>query len=63
MESMECWNIFERTGSIEAYLNYTACTKEEQVQNLCENDREDIVYGNTTCTSWDGFISNASGGI
>ncbi len=62
MERMECWNIFERTGNIEDYLQYTACTKEEQVQNLYEKKGKDIVYGSTACTSWNGFVSPAGGG-
>lgn len=60
MERMECWNIFEKTGNIEAYLNYTACTKEEEIQNSYKDNREDILY-DSLCTSWNGSVRDASG--
>lgn len=63
MDSMESWSIFERTGSIEDYLNYTACTKEGEDREICQYHREDMTYGSSTGdTSWNGFVGNAGGG-
>lgn len=63
MDSMESWGIFERTGSIEDYLNYTACTKEEPDRERYHDHREDMAYGSSTGgTSWNGFVGDASRG-
>lgn len=45
MEALEYWNIFEQTGDIRDYLNYTACTSEgehvlEQTKSQCAVTRE-----------------------
>lgn len=64
MENRESsWHIFEKTGSILDYLNYTACTKEEQIQNNQYHDNgDDRAYGSSAGeSSWDCFVGNASG--
>lgn len=37
VKAQEYWKLFEQTGDIQDYLNYTACTSEvEQVLHHCE---------------------------
>lgn len=63
MGSEESWSIFERTGSIVDYLNYTACTKEKQIQNMYWNDGDGRTYGSSAGdASWNGFVGDAGGG-
>lgn len=39
MKSLEFWKIFEKTGEIRDYLNYTACTSEgEQMEQPIKNN-------------------------
>ncbi len=61
MDIMESWNVFERTGSIGAYLMYTACT-EEETEKKTGNNGEETDGSSTGDTSWNGVVSNAGGG-
>ncbi len=61
MGSVDLWNIFEKSGSIEDYLNYTACTEEKQVQE--RGGGGEVAYGSSTGDSaWNGFVGDAGGG-
>ena len=63
MGIIESWNIFEKTGSITDYLNYTSCTKEETELEIYKNSREDRENGGITGdTSWNGFVGDAGRG-
>jgi hypothetical protein len=62
MDRMDFWNVFEKTGSVEDYLNYTACTGEVNLREMCGEDG-DRVYGDCTGErSWDRFVGDAGGG-
>ena len=61
MDIMESWSVFERTGSIGAYLMYTACTREEAGKEYKYNGDENN-GSSTGDTSWNGVVGNAGGG-
>lgn len=59
MKNMNSWKVFEKTGSIDAYLHY-ACTSEDRLLEGCEEgelgDESGDGYG-------DGIISGSYWGI
>ncbi|MBH1939456.1 hypothetical protein I5677_00950 [Mobilitalea sibirica] len=40
MKNYDCWKKFIKTGKIDDYLNYIACTREESIEDYLVVDKE-----------------------
>lgn len=65
MNDLEQWKLFEKTGNICDYLNYTACTSENyfsgeaEQQSNKKTQKESGVNDRTTNCNWNGFVHHA----
>lgn len=51
MKCNESWKKFEKTGDVRAYLNYTACTREEKPDRHKEKVNDSDNNSDGTCVS------------
>lgn len=63
MNNLDYWKSFVKTGKIDDYLNYIACTKEEITEDfdhvVSSKEEGDFHAGNSS-RDGDGIISHAS---
>ena len=58
MKKEESWKMFEKTGGVREYLNYTACTSEGKLERKKEIKNDSNGYSNRDCVS-----NNANRGL
>jgi hypothetical protein len=63
MNYLGYWERFEKTGKINDYLNYLACTSEEAMSGEENKNEEGGCISDSIVSNWDGFISHAHWGL
>lgn len=61
MKNYDYWKSFIRTGKIDDYLNYIACTQEEESEDLKEvvpRSKEGGICANINYCNGDGSVSH-----
>lgn len=51
VKNEEFWKVFEQTGDIKDYLNYTACTREREPETKKETRDDRYGYSYRDCIS------------
>jgi hypothetical protein len=62
MKNYDCWKKFVRTGKIDDYLNYIACTREEGLDDFVQGidkDKEGGFIAGINYRDGDGSIGHA----
>lgn len=66
MNNYDCWKNFIRTGKIDDYLNYIACTREEISEELCrirDKDKEGGTHAGIKRRDGNGPVGHADWGL
>lgn len=63
MKDLKYWERFEKTGNINDYLSYTACTTEDYVMHIEKENREGGHNGDSINCDGNGIISNTHWGL
>jgi hypothetical protein len=59
MKNYDFWTDFAKTGKIDDYLNYIACTREESFDNVVNNKEEGGFHAGSNNRDGNGTISHA----
>ncbi|NLP34059.1 MAG: hypothetical protein GX359_02570 [Clostridiales bacterium] len=63
MKNYDYWKSFVCTGKIDDYLNYIACTREEESEELkrvVPGSKEGVFHASINYSDGDGSVSNTS---
>lgn len=63
MNNLGYWERFEKTGNINDYLNYIACTCEDLNSSVLNKNEEGGCISDSIICNRDGFVGHADWGL